>query len=312
MNKAQTLKRLAEVKYLAAQGKLTLPKSVKVFEVGPRDGLQNEKQIIPTDFKIKMINDLVRTGISNIEVGAFVSTKSVSQMSDSEQVIGQIDILPGKRYSALVPNLKGFERASKSRVNEIAVFTAVSESFVQKNINCSIQESLDRFAPVLVKSKEAGLPVRGYISCVMGCPYEGEVDAQKVDELVRRLLDMGCYEVSLGDTIGIGTPEKTERLMDAMTAPWEKLAVHFHDTNGTALDNILVALQRGVRGIDSSVGGLGGCPYAKKSVGNVCTEKVVEMTNYLGLESGIDLDALKRVSQEVRAVVHRETDYLFD
>lgn len=311
MSKAKTLLKLAEIRQLAAAGKVTLPKRVRIYEVGPRDGLQNEKQIIPTEFKVRMINELQKTGLKSIEVGAFVSAKSVSQMSDSEQVIAQIDTKPEVRYSALVPNLKGFERALNSKINEIAVFTAVSESFVQKNINCSIKESLERFAPVIAKSKEAKLPVRGYVSCVMGCPYEGEVDPKRVDEMCKTLLEMGCYEVSLGDTIGIGTPEKTEKLMSAITAPKNLLAAHFHDTNGTALDNILVALQHGISVIDSSVGGLGGCPYAKKSVGNVCTEKVVEMLDYLGIESGVDLAALKVLSKDVRAVVKRDVEYLF-
>ena len=312
MNRQKIISKLSELKILVSEKKLLLPKTVKIFEVGPRDGLQNEKQLIPTEYKVNLIQNLQKTGLKKIEVGSFVSKKSISQMSDTEQVIAQLNMVPNVTYSALVPNLKGFERAIQTKINEIAVFTAVSESFVRANINCSIQESFDRFAPILQKSKELNLRVRGYVSCVLGCPYEKEVDLNLVNELSHRLLEMGCYEVSLGDTIGVGTPEKTQKLFDVLTVPKDKIAVHFHDTFGNALENILVALQNGVSVVDSSVGGLGGCPYAKKVVGNVCTENVVEMTEFLGIETGVNLAELKVISKGVRALFGREVEYIFE
>ena len=273
---------------------MTLPKKVKIVEVGPRDGLQNEQQPISTEVKIELIHRLADAGVSYIEAGSFVNPKWVPQMAGSDAVFQGIERKAGVTYAALTPNLQGFERAVSVNVSEVAIFAAASEAFSQKNINCSIDESLDRFASIMEAAKAAGLPVRGYISCVVGRPYEGEVDPRKVAEVAARLDDMGCYEVSLGDTIGVGTPGSIVRVIEAVAerVSIHKLAVHLHDTYGQALANIYAALQMGIDVVDSSVAGLGGCPYAKGAAGNVATEDLVYMLNGLGIEHGVDLDKL--------------------
>ena len=273
---------------------MTLPKKVKIVEVGPRDGLQNEQQPISTEVKIELIHRLADAGVSYIEAVSFVNPKWVPQMAGSDAVFQGIERKAGVTYAALTPNLQGFERAVSVNVSEVAIFAAASEAFSQKNINCSIDESLDRFASIMEAAKAAGLPVRGYISCVVGCPYEGEVDPRKVAEVAARLDDMGCYEVSLGDTIGVGTPGSIVRVIEAVAerVSIHKLAVHLHDTYGQALANIYAALQMGIDVVDSSVAGLGGCPYAKGAAGNVATEDLVYMLNGLGIEHGVDLDKL--------------------
>ncbi|NIZ03373.1 hydroxymethylglutaryl-CoA lyase [Thalassospira lucentensis] len=271
-----------------------LPSQVKIVEVGPRDGLQNEKTMVPTDTKVALINRLNDAGLSVIEATAFVSPKWVPQMADASDVMSKITRKSGVTYPVLAPNLKGLEAAIAAGATEVAVFGAASESFSQKNINCSIAESLDRFRPVVDAARDAGLSVRGYVSCVLGCPYEGDIAPQKVAEVAKSLYDMGCYEISLGDTIGTGTPAKAQAMISKVAAhvPIEKLAAHFHDTYGQALANLLTAMQMGVATIDSSVAGLGGCPYAKGASGNVATEDVVYMLNGLGIETGIDLEKL--------------------
>lgn len=271
-----------------------LPNRVKIVEVGPRDGLQNEKVMVPTATKVALIHRLNDAGLSVIEATAFVSPKWVPQMADAPDVMAQITRQPGVTYPVLAPNMKGLEAAIAAGATEVAVFGAASESFSQKNINCSIAESLDRFRPVADAAREAGLAVRGYVSCVLGCPYEGYIAPEKVAEVAKVLYDMGCYEISLGDTIGTGTPAKAQAMIEAVAkhVPIEKLAAHFHDTYGQAMANLLAALQMGVAVIDSSVAGLGGCPYAKGASGNVATEDVVYMLNGLGIETGIDLEKL--------------------
>ncbi|MFM9842061.1 MAG: hydroxymethylglutaryl-CoA lyase [Dongiaceae bacterium] len=271
-----------------------MSRRVRMVEVGPRDGLQNEAGTVPAAVKIELIDRLGRAGLKAIEAGSFVSPKWVPQMADTAQVLAGIKRLPGVSYPVLVPNMKGFEAAKASRVEEIAVFGAASESFSQKNINCSIDESLDRFAPVCEAATAAGIRVRGYVSCVLGCPYEGEIAPGKVAHVAQRLAALGCYEISLGDTIGVGTPAKAERMIEAVAAvvPRGRLAVHFHDTYGQALANILAALEAGIATVDSSVAGLGGCPYAAGASGNVASEDVLYMLNGLGIESGVDLAAL--------------------
>ena len=271
-----------------------LPSHVKIVEVGPRDGLQNEKAMVPTQTKVELIHRLNDAGLSVIEATAFVSPKWVPQMADAPDVMAQITRKPGVTYPVLAPNMKGLEAAVAAGATEVAVFGAASESFSQKNINCSIAESLDRFRPVAHAAREAGLAVRGYVSCVLGCPYEGDIAPEKVAEVAKALYDMGCYEISLGDTIGTGTPAKAQAMIAAVAThvPTEKLAAHFHDTYGQALANLLAVLQMGVATIDSSVAGLGGCPYAKGASGNVATEDVVYMLNGLGINTGIDLEKL--------------------
>lgn len=271
-----------------------LPKQVKIVEVGPRDGLQNEKAMVATDIKVDLIHRLNDAGLSVIEATAFVSPKWVPQMADAADVMARITRKPGVTYPVLAPNIKGLEAAIAAGATEVAVFGAASESFSQKNINCSIAESLDRFRPVAETARAAGLAVRGYVSCVLGCPYEGAIAPEKVAEVAKALHDMGCYEISLGDTIGTGTPARAQAMIAAVAqhVPIEHLAAHFHDTYGQALANLLAVLQMGVATIDSSVAGLGGCPYAKGASGNVATEDVVYMLNGLGIETGIDLEKL--------------------
>jgi len=271
-----------------------LPGRVRMVEVGPRDGLQNEAEIVPAAVKIELIDRLSATGLPVIEATSFVSPKWVPQMADGAEVMAGITRRPGTSYPVLVPNLRGFEAALAAKAEEVAVFAAASESFSRRNINCSIAESLTRFEPVVAAAKSAGIRVRGYISCVLGCPYEGAVAPSKVAEVALRLAKMGCYEISLGDTIGVGTPGKAAAMIEAVggALPVERLAVHFHDTYGQALANILAALQCGISVIDSSVAGLGGCPYAPGAGGNVASEDVLYMLQGLGVETGVDLDLL--------------------
>lgn len=273
---------------------MSLPNQVRIVEVGPRDGLQNEKQPISATTKVELIERLVSAGVSYIEAGSFVNPKWVPQMAGSDEVFEQMPRSTGVTYAALTPNMKGYERAIEVGATEVAIFAAASEAFSQKNINCSVAESIERFKPVMDAAKSAGVKVRGYVSCVVGCPYEGEVSPQKVAEVSKQLLDMGCYEVSLGDTIGVGTPASIEAMLKTVMEqiPAEKLAVHLHDTYGQALANILISLQMGISVVDSSVAGLGGCPYAKGASGNVATEDVVYMLDGLGIEHGIDLEQL--------------------
>jgi hydroxymethylglutaryl-CoA lyase len=273
---------------------MSLPTHVRVVEVGPRDGLQNEAAPVPLATKVELIDRLSETGLSVIEAGAFVSPKWVPQMADSAGVFRRIRQRPGISYPVLVPNVKGLELALAAGAQEIAVFGAASESFSQRNINCSIQESLERFAHVTDAAQSAGLKVRGYVSCVLGCPYEGEIEPGAVARVAEALIGMGCYEVSLGDTIGIGTASKAQRMIEAVAGQVDisHLAAHFHDTYGQALANLLAVLQMGVATVDASVSGLGGCPYAPGASGNVATEDVVYMLHGLGIETGIDLDKL--------------------
>ena len=286
---------------------MSLPTKVTLVEVGPRDGLQNEAQTIPLAAKLQLIDDLGAAGHTVIEAGSFVNPKWIPQMADSEAVFAGISRRPGVRYTALTPNLQGFARAVAAGADEVAIFAAASEAFSQKNLNCSIADSLERFAAVMAAASERGIAVRGYVSCVLGCPYEGEISPQAVATVTGALLDMGCYEVSLGDTIGCGTAGGMQRLLDVLLARFgaAQLAVHCHDTYGQALSNILVALQNGVATVDSSVAGLGGCPYAKGASGNVATEDVVYMLNGLGIETGLDLSALSVAGERICGVLGR-------
>lgn len=273
---------------------MNYPSQVKIVEVGPRDGLQNEKTLITTDTKLELIARLGAAGLTAIEATSFVSPKWVPQMADNSEIMTRIKRLPGVSYPVLTPNLKGFEAALAAGVTEVAVFAAASESFSQKNINCSIAESLERFTPIMAAARSAKIKVRGYVSCVLGCPYEGEINPAAVAKVATRLMDMGCYEVSLGDTIGTGTPNTCARMIEtvARQIPVDRLAGHFHDTYGMAIANIHTSLQMGVAVFDASVSGLGGCPYAKGASGNVATEDVVYLLNKLGCRTGIDLDRL--------------------
>ncbi|XP_027933292.1 hydroxymethylglutaryl-CoA lyase, mitochondrial-like isoform X2 [Vigna unguiculata] len=271
-----------------------IPKFVKIVEVGPRDGLQNEKNIVPTDVKIELIHRLASSGLSVIEATSFVSPKWVPQLADAKDVMQAVHNLGGVRLPVLTPNLKGFEAAIAAGAREVAVFASASESFSKSNINCSIEESLTRYRAVTRAAKELSIPVRGYVSCVVGCPVEGPVPPSKVAYVAKELYDMGCFEISLGDTIGVGTPGTVVPMLLAVMAvvPAEKLAVHFHDTYGQSLPNILVSIQMGISAVDSSVSGLGGCPYAKGASGNVATEDVVYMLKGLGVKTNVDLGKL--------------------
>ncbi|WP_339119130.1 hydroxymethylglutaryl-CoA lyase [Halomonas sp. BMC6] len=274
---------------------MALPTSIKLFEMAPRDGLQNEPgTLVPTATKIELIERLANAGIRHIESASFVSPKWVPQMGDAAEVMRGIQRQHGVVYSALTPNLKGLEGALEAGVEEVAVFGAASEAFSQKNINCSIAESLARFEPVLARAKEAGVRVRGYVSCVLGCPYEGDIAPHKVADVAKALYEMGCYEVSLGDTIGVGTPLAAKRMIEAtrQQVPIEKLAAHFHDTYGMAIANLYAVLEEGVSVIDAATAGLGGCPYAKGASGNVATEDVLYLLEGLGIDTGIDLQAV--------------------
>jgi hydroxymethylglutaryl-CoA lyase len=280
---------------------------VTIVEVGPRDGLQNEKQNLPAETKIKLINRLADCGVAVIEAGSFVSPKWVPQMADTEAVLTGLNPLPGIRLPVLVPNMTGFERAINSGASEIAVFTAASESFSKRNTNCTIAESLTRLEPVIIAAKNSGILVRAYVSCVLGCPYEGAIEAETVKSVCAQLMQLGCDEISLGDTIGVGTPALANKLVKTISSvvPVEQLAVHFHDTYGQALANILACLDAGVRIIDSSVSGLGGCPYAKGASGNVASEDVVYMLHGLGFNTGIDLDALAKTGDWISKQLQR-------
>ncbi len=287
---------------------MTLPKSARLVEVGPRDGLQNEKTSLPAAIKIELIERLAACGLKTIEATAFVSPKWVPQMADAAAVMAGIRQREGVSFPVLVPNEKGLEAALAAGAREIAVFAAASEAFSQKNINCSIKASLERFKPVLTRATDADLKVRGYVSCVLGCPYQGEVAPQAVADVAWALFEMGCYEVSLGDTIGVGTPEKTKALIETVgrRVPIKKLAGHFHDTYGMAIANIYAALQVGVNVFDASVAGLGGCPYAEGASGNVATEDVVWLLSGLGIDCGVALDKLVETAQWISLQLGRE------
>ncbi|MGY3264364.1 hydroxymethylglutaryl-CoA lyase [Lysobacter sp. HA35] len=282
---------------------------VRIVEVGPRDGLQNEKAIISTADKIALIDRLSATGLSVVEATSFVSPKWVPQLADAADVYRGITRRSGVDYPVLVPNLQGYERAREVGVTHIAVFTAASEAFNRKNINASIDESLERFAPVMERAKADGVRVRGYVSTVLGCPYQGEVPVADVVRVAKALHAMGCEEVSLGDTIGVGTPSKARAMLRdvASEIPMQALAVHFHDTYGQALANILACLEEGVRVVDSAVSGTGGCPYAKGASGNVASEDVVYMLHGMGMTTGVDLDALVDTGRWLAALLGRET-----
>ena len=286
---------------------MNLPKHVKIVEVGPRDGLQNEKQAIDTATKVELIARLGASGLKTIEATAFVSPKWVPQMADNAEVMRQITRLNGVTYPVLTPNLKGLEAALATGVTEVAVFAAASEAFSQKNINCSIAESIERFVPVIESAREHGVAVRGYVSTVVGCPYQGDVPPEKVAEVSKALFDLGCYEISLGDTIGVGTPLKVQTMLAEVSkaVPMDKLAGHFHNTYGMAIANIYASLQMGMAVFDASVAGLGGCPYAKGASGNVATEDVVYLLNGLGIDSGVDLTSLVETAVWVSAQLGR-------
>lgn len=286
----------------------SLPKSVRILEVGPRDGLQNEPgDIIATEVKVELINRLADAGLSYVESASFVSPKWVPQMGDAAAVMAGIERKAGVTYAALTPNLKGLEGAIAANADEVAVFSASSEAFTQKNINCSIKESLERFVPVIETAQQHGIRVRGYVSTVLGCPYDGEIPPAQVAAVCRDMLDMGCYEISLGDTIGVGTPLKAKQMLEAVSkeVPVDKLAAHFHDTYGQALANLYAVIEEGVAVVDTSVAGLGGCPYAKGASGNVATEDVLYMLNGLGIETGIDLNKLVSTSHWIAAQLGR-------
>lgn len=270
------------------------PSGVTIVEVGPRDGLQNEREPIATDLKIEFIDRLSRTGLSVIETTSFVSPRHIPQLADAADVFAGIDKRRGVSYPVLVPNLKGLEKALSVGVTDIAVFAAASDEFSQRNINASIEESLERFAPVAERANAEGLRIRGYISCVLGCPYQQAVPVQRVVDVSHLLTELGCYEVSLGDTIGVGTPLQAKKLVEAVAdrIGIERIAIHFHDTRGQALANILSCLEAGVSVIDASVAGLGGCPYARGATGNVATEDLVYMLHGMDIETGIDLPGL--------------------
>lgn len=286
---------------------MKLPAKVKIVEVGPRDGLQNEKQPVPTATKIALIEKLAAAGLGIIESTSFVSPKWVPQMGDNAAVLAGIQRRPGVTYAALTPNLQGLEGAIAAQADEVAIFGAASEAFSQKNINCSIAESLKRFEPVMAKAAEAGIRVRGYVSCVVACPYAGPIAPQQAAAVAKALSDMGCYEISLGDTIGTGTPASVTRMLEACARvlPLEKLAGHYHDTYGMAIANIYASLQMGLATFDASVAGLGGCPYAKGASGNVATEDVVYLLDGLGIETGIDLAKLAEVGDWISSALNR-------
>ncbi|HSH12123.1 MAG TPA: hydroxymethylglutaryl-CoA lyase, partial [Desulfurivibrionaceae bacterium] len=287
---------------------MSFPKQVRLAEMSPRDGLQNEPgPVISTALKTELIERLADCGLTHIEAASFVSPKWVPQMGDAAAVMAGIHRKPGVRYTALTPNLKGFENALAAGVSEVAVFGAASETFSQKNINCSIADSLERFAPVMEAARKHNIPVRGYVSTVLGCPYEGDIAPGQVARVAKALNDMGCYEISLGDTIGTGTPLKAKRMLDTVAAqvPMHRLAAHFHDTYGQALANLYAVLEEGIAVIDSSVAGLGGCPYAKGASGNVATEDVLYLLNGLGIETGVDLERMVATGEWISAQLNR-------
>lgn len=286
---------------------MNLPHYVKIVEVGPRDGLQNEKAMVPTDVKVALINRLTEAGFVNIEAASFVSPKWVPQMADGADVMARIQRRPGTLYSALTPNMKGFEGAVAAGADEVVIFGAASEAFSQKNINCSIAESIARFAPVAAAAKEKRLRLRGSISCSLGCPYQGDVPVSAVVDVVRRMRELGCDEIDIADTIGVGTPGKVQDVMRAVAAefPIDRLSGHFHDTYGQALSNILASLETGITIFHASVAGLGGCPYAKGATGNVATEDVLYMLHGLGVHTGIDLELVVRAGDEISRAIGR-------
>ncbi|XP_040199070.1 hydroxymethylglutaryl-CoA lyase, mitochondrial-like [Rana temporaria] len=288
----------------------SFPSAVKVVEVGPRDGLQNEKTNVPTEVKINLINMLSESGLKSIEATSFVSPKWVPQMADHVKVMHGIKKYPSVSYPVLTPNLTGFQAAVECGAKEVAIFGAASELFSKKNINCTIEESLQRFKAVTDAAKEANIPVRGYVSCVLGCPYEGKISPSKVAEVAHKMFSMGCYEISLGDTIGVGTPGSMRDMLTAVldVVPSKALAVHCHDTYGQALANILVALQMGIHVVDSSIAGLGGCPYAQGASGNVATEDVVYMLQGLGIHTGIDLRKLTEAGTYICTALGRRSN----
>ncbi|QIT55801.1 hydroxymethylglutaryl-CoA lyase [Aquisalimonas sp. 2447] len=287
---------------------MPLPHHVRIVEVGPRDGLQNEPGTVATETKLELIHRLADAGLPTVEATAFVSPKWVPQMADHDTVLRAIRRTPGVNYPVLTPNMKGFEAAADAGAEEVAVFGAASESFSQKNINCSIDESLERFRPVVEAARARDIRVRGYVSCVLGCPYEGAIAPATVAHVANALYTMGCYEISLGDTIGTGTPLKAQRMVEAVAAhvPMDAIAAHFHDTYGQALANLYAVMELGVVTVDTSVAGLGGCPYAKGASGNVATEDVVYMLDGMGIDTGVDLHALAAVGRWISAELGRE------
>jgi len=288
---------------------MNYPKRVKLVEMGPRDGLQNEPGTVTTDVKVELVNRLSDAGFTSIETGSFVSPKWVPQMADTAEVMARIRRKPGVSYPVLVPNMKGLEAALAAKAKEVAVFAAATEAFSKRNTNCSIAESFERFEPVCRTALDNGLQVRGYVSVVLGCPYEGEVRPEAVAEVSKRLLDLGCYEISLGDTIGTGTATKAQRLIETVgrKVPVEKLAGHFHDTYGQALANIVATMELGVATFDSSVAGLGGCPYAKGATGNVASEDVLYLLDGMGIETGLDMNQLLDAAEFICAHLKRPT-----
>ncbi|QKS28282.1 MAG: hydroxymethylglutaryl-CoA lyase [Candidatus Accumulibacter similis] len=291
---------------------MRLPESVKLVEVGPRDGLQNERQIVPTAVKVGMIERLCDAGLPVIEAGSFVSPQWVPQMADSGEVLRAVLASPRRRrgvsFPVLTPNLRGFDAAVEAGARQVAIFAAVSESFSQKNINCSVSESLKRFAAVVDSASALDIPVRGYVSCVIACPYEGRIAPQKVAAVAQRLFEMGCHEISLGDTIGAGTPVRVQQMIEACAAvvPLDRLAGHYHDTYGMAIANVYASLEVGMAVFDSSIGGLGGCPYAPGASGNVATEDVLFLLQGLGIDSGMDMDALLIASEYIAQHLGRQ------